>query len=151
MLIWQCMGSKFCVKFQWAPLKFHTKFGTHLLQNVNFTDLNFCVWLTISLNCDATSLSETGPRAAPCVDKAHYYSWDMRPSPLPYYSRHTPPWQTKSSGHYGLSLCQIINLFIWLYKSNYLKFPEFWEQHVTFWETKYSAFFKQRRCWQWCC
>ena len=29
MHILRCMGSKFCVKFQRAPLKFHTKFWTH--------------------------------------------------------------------------------------------------------------------------
>ena len=60
MHILQCMGSKFCVKFQRAPLKFHTKFGTQTLQNVHFIDFNFCVWFTISLNCDVISLGETG-------------------------------------------------------------------------------------------
>ena len=58
----RCMGSKFCVKFQRAPLKFHTKFWTHTPQNMNFTVFYFCVWVTISLNCDVISLSETGPR-----------------------------------------------------------------------------------------
>ena len=56
------MGSKFCVKFQRAPLKFHTKFWTHTPQNMHFTVFYFCVWVTISLNCDVISLSETGPR-----------------------------------------------------------------------------------------
>ena len=55
------MGSKFCVKFQRAPLKFHTKFWTHTLQNMHFSVFYFCVWVTISLNCDIISLSETGP------------------------------------------------------------------------------------------
>ena len=54
------MGSKFCVKFQRAPLKFHTKFWTHTSQNLHFTVFYFCVWVTISLNCDVISLSETG-------------------------------------------------------------------------------------------
>ena len=44
-----------------APLKFHTKLWTHTPQNVHFTVLYFCVWVTISLNCDVISLSETGP------------------------------------------------------------------------------------------
>ena len=35
--ILRCMGSKFCVKFQRFPLKFHTKFWTHTTQNVHFT------------------------------------------------------------------------------------------------------------------
>ena len=35
--ILRCMGSKFCVKFQRCPLKFHTKFWTHTPQSVNFT------------------------------------------------------------------------------------------------------------------
>ena len=34
-ILW-CMGSKFCVKFQRCPLKFHTKFWTHTLQNMHF-------------------------------------------------------------------------------------------------------------------
>ena len=62
MHILRCMGSKFCVKFQRAPLKFHTKFWTHTPQNVHFTIFIFCVRVTISLNCDVISLSETGPR-----------------------------------------------------------------------------------------
>ena len=37
MHILQCMGSKFCVKFQRCPLKFHAEFWTHTLQNMNFT------------------------------------------------------------------------------------------------------------------
>ena len=37
MHILPCMGSKFCVKFQRCPLKFHTKFGTHTTQNMHFT------------------------------------------------------------------------------------------------------------------
>ena len=64
MHILQCMGSKFCVKFQRAPLKFHTKFWTHTSQNLHLIGFNFCVWLKISLNCDVISLSETGPRYA---------------------------------------------------------------------------------------
>ena len=62
MHILRCMGSKFCVKFQRAPLKFRTKFWTHTPQNMHFTVFSFCVWVTISLNCDVISLSETGPR-----------------------------------------------------------------------------------------
>ena len=61
MYIWGCMGSNFCAKFQRAPLKFHTKFWIHTPQNMHFTVLYFCVWVTISLNCDVISLSETGP------------------------------------------------------------------------------------------
>ena len=59
--ILRCMCSKFCVKFQRAPLKFHTKFWTHTSKNINFTDLYFCMWFTISLNCDIIGLSETPP------------------------------------------------------------------------------------------
>ena len=36
MHILRCMGSKFCVKFQRYPLKFHTKFSTHTTQNMHF-------------------------------------------------------------------------------------------------------------------
>ena len=32
----QCMGKIFCVKFQRVPLKFHTKYLTHTLKNVDF-------------------------------------------------------------------------------------------------------------------
>ena len=37
------------------------KFWTHTPQSVHFTVMYFCVWVTISLNCDVISLSETGP------------------------------------------------------------------------------------------
>ena len=63
MHILRCMGSKFCVKFQGAPLKFHTKFWTHTSQNMHLTVLYFCVWVTVSLNCDVISISETCPRS----------------------------------------------------------------------------------------
>ena len=61
MDILRCMGSKFRVKFQRAPLKFHTQFWTHTPQNRHLTVLYFCVWVTISLNCDVISLNNTGP------------------------------------------------------------------------------------------
>ena len=51
------------LKFQRAPLKFHTKFWTHTPQNMHFIVFNLYVIVTISLNCDITSLSETGPSA----------------------------------------------------------------------------------------
>ena len=42
MHILRCMGSKYCVKFKRCSLKFHTKFWTHILQNIHFTQcLNF--------------------------------------------------------------------------------------------------------------
>ena len=63
MHILRCMGSKFCVKFQRAPLKFHTKFWTHTPQNVHFTVFYFCLWVTISSNCDVISLSQMAPRS----------------------------------------------------------------------------------------
>ena len=34
MHILQCMGSKFCVKFQMCPLKFQTKVWNHTPQNL---------------------------------------------------------------------------------------------------------------------
>ena len=49
------MGSKFCA----CPLKLHTKFWTHTPQNMDF--IVFYFWVTIFFNCDAISLSETGP------------------------------------------------------------------------------------------
>ena len=57
------MGSKVCVKFQRASLKFHTKFWTHTPQNRHFTVFYFCAWVTISLNCDVISPSETDRRS----------------------------------------------------------------------------------------
>ena len=47
MHILSCMCSNFFVKR--TPLKFHLKFWTHIQQN------HFCVWFTISLNCDVMS------------------------------------------------------------------------------------------------
>ena len=60
IILW-CMGSKFCVKFQRCPLKFHAKFWTHTPQNVHFIDFYFRESFKISLDCDVISLSETGP------------------------------------------------------------------------------------------
>ena len=34
--IFQCMGKIFCVEFQRYPLKFHTKYLTHTLKDMNF-------------------------------------------------------------------------------------------------------------------
>ena len=62
MLIFRCMGSKFCVKFQRAPLKLHTKCWTHTSQNIHFTVFYFSSWFAISWNCDVISLSVTAPR-----------------------------------------------------------------------------------------
>ena len=62
MHVLRCMASTVCVKFQKASLKFHARFWTHTPQNMHFTVLHFSVWVTISLNCDVISLSETGPR-----------------------------------------------------------------------------------------
>ena len=50
MCILQCMGSKFCVKFQRCPLKFHTIFLTHVPQNVHFTSVeNLTIYDIIEL------------------------------------------------------------------------------------------------------
>ena len=46
-----CMGSISCMKF-W----------THTPHNMHFTALYLCVWVMISLKCDAVSLSQTLPR-----------------------------------------------------------------------------------------
>ena len=34
--VFQCMGKIFCVEFQRVPLKFHTKYLTHTLKDVDF-------------------------------------------------------------------------------------------------------------------
>ena len=39
--IFQCMGKIFCVEFQRVPLKFHTKYLTHTLKDVDF--INICL------------------------------------------------------------------------------------------------------------
>ena len=36
IIIFQCMGKIFCVEFQRYPLKFHTKYLTHTLKDVDF-------------------------------------------------------------------------------------------------------------------
>ena len=88
MQILRCMGSKFCVKFQRCPMKFHTKFWTHTPQNVHFTVLLFCVWVTISLNCDVISLSETGPW---CV----YYEDCVKIITVPHCTKPFQSWKWK--------------------------------------------------------
>ena len=37
--IFQCMGKIFCVEFQGVPLKFHTKYLTHTLKDVDFINI----------------------------------------------------------------------------------------------------------------
>ena len=56
MHIVRCKGSKFCVKFQRTPLKFHTKFWIHTPHSVFY----FCVLVTINLSWADKSLRETG-------------------------------------------------------------------------------------------
>ena len=34
--IFQCMGKIFCVEFQRVPMKFHTKYLTHILKDMDF-------------------------------------------------------------------------------------------------------------------
>ena len=56
----------------WYSLKSHNgllellNFWTHTEQNMHFTDFNFCVWCTISLNWDVISRSETYPWSLSC-------------------------------------------------------------------------------------
>ena len=45
MHILRCMGSKFCVQFQSAHLKFRTKCWTHTPQNMHFTVFYFCLFV----------------------------------------------------------------------------------------------------------
>ena len=61
MHILRCMGSKFCVKFQRCPLKFHTKFWTHTQQNMHFMRCWKFDDLWYLKSYDILSLSETGP------------------------------------------------------------------------------------------
>ena len=37
--IFECMGKIFCVEFQRYPLKFHTKYLTHTLKDVDFIQI----------------------------------------------------------------------------------------------------------------
>ena len=52
--------TKFCVKSQRAPLKFHTKFEP-IHRKICILLTCFFLWFTISLNCDVISLSEMAP------------------------------------------------------------------------------------------
>ena len=61
MHILRFMGSKFCVKFQRCPLKFHTKFWTHTPQNMHFTRCEKFDDICYFKNYDLLSLSDTGP------------------------------------------------------------------------------------------
>ena len=109
MHILQCMGSKFCVKFQRCPLKFHTKLRTHTPQNMHFTVFYICVWVTTSLNCDVISLSETGPGCATFTPRHVEYmgqiynssSLSADTNKVPYISHNSPimvkKWNQKGS------------------------------------------------------
>ena len=44
--IFQCMGKIFCVEFQRVPLKFHTKYLTHTLKDVDLIHM----WKFKSIN-----------------------------------------------------------------------------------------------------
>ena len=48
MHIFQCMGKRFCVQFQRVPLKFHTKYLTHILNDTIFIQHWYrkCFWST---------------------------------------------------------------------------------------------------------
>ena len=61
MHILRCMSTKFCVKFQRCPLKFHTKFWTHTPQNMYFMRCWKFDDLWYLKSYDILSLSETGP------------------------------------------------------------------------------------------
>ena len=87
MHILRCIGSKFCEKFQRAPLKFHTKLWTHTPPNMHFTVFYFCVWVTTSLNCDVISLSETGPWWI-VVNKRECATWPPTACGLHKYCTH---------------------------------------------------------------
>ena len=54
-------GFKILSEISKGTFEISHKFWTHTPQNMYFTIFNFCVWVTISLNCDVISLSETGP------------------------------------------------------------------------------------------
>ena len=59
MNILRCMGSKFCMKFQRCPLKFHTKFWTHTPQNMHLRV--FKNWRNYDISkVMASSISEAG-------------------------------------------------------------------------------------------
>ena len=64
MHILRCMGSKFSVKFQRCPLKFHTKFWTHTPQNMHFMRCKKFDHLWYLKSYDILSLSETAPRGS---------------------------------------------------------------------------------------
>ena len=69
MHILGCVGSKFCAKFQRAPLKFQNFEALHRKICILLKNFNICVWLTTSLNCDVIRLSETGPWACRPPDR----------------------------------------------------------------------------------
>ena len=71
-------GFKILCEISKGTLKFHTKFWIHTPQNMHFNVFNFCVWVTISLNCDVISLSETGPRWLNSIGVT-WASWRIRP------------------------------------------------------------------------
>ena len=55
-----CLGSKFCLKFQRAPLKFHTNLNPYT-ENYAFYRLYFYVWITMYLYCYVINLCKTPP------------------------------------------------------------------------------------------
>ena len=76
MHIVRCMGSKFSMKFQREPLKFHTKFWIHTLHKIHFTDFYFCMWFMISLNSDV--ITPDLPPWSPIIKSGHCISPEDR-------------------------------------------------------------------------
>ena len=61
MIIFVVYGFKILCEISKGTFEISHKIWTHTPQNMHFTVLIFCVWVTISLNCDVISLSKTGP------------------------------------------------------------------------------------------
>ena len=57
--IFQCMGKIFCVEFQRAPLKFHTKFLTHTLKDAIFIQRSCYIILHESCDCPSATTTKT--------------------------------------------------------------------------------------------
>ena len=89
--IFAVYGFKILCEISKGTFDISHKLWTHTPQYVHFTVLYFCVWVTISLNCDVISLSETGPRMTESGSGARkgFVCWHLA-SPRTYNNPGTP-------------------------------------------------------------
>ena len=93
MHIFQCMGKIFCVEFQRVPLKFYTKYLTHILKDAiaifikgkNLRTLRFNSWWAFLKRSPPRHPIGTVPSTHPCVFSWLWFNWKPLFMPSGYH------------------------------------------------------------------